>query len=120
MTGPTTADLRTPTGVRIAPLVARPDLIRLKVIKKKFIEQMPAVGQGDHAVPPGLEVVGVAEDWVVCRDGENRLVKAAAWRWAKYLAEDSRTEPPMGSTEWDGAYAEANDLINTYPQIFQD
>jgi len=126
MPDPTVQDIRMPSGVRVPTLVADPTLIKIRAIKRKYVDQIPQYGGTHGATLPGawhLEVIGATDAWVVCRRGSSPyLLKIHRVSWVDHLCEGIRKEP---DEEGFGARLracreDAAKQIEAYPQLFED
>jgi len=92
-------------------------LIKVQVIKKKYIEQMPKVEVRD--LSDDAEILGHTDypgRWVVVND-KGRLVRVHEHKFLSYWNHVVRLD--MDGTP-DGSIERANRTLEALPQIFQD
>lgn len=96
------------SGCKIARLVDKPELVKVLVIKAKFVDQMEKV---KYPMPEGLAVVGTTGGWVILRKENGHLIRAHRMDWMDHLtfhAGDQKT-----------AREEANQQLDGYSQLFE-
>ncbi len=108
------SDIKTKTGVRVVTAVDDRELIQVKTIKAKFLEQMPTLGVQELKNLPSdeIHVVGATKAWIVFQGKGDLLRKAHRTHWHQYL---------MAGADWSEENLHvAATQINNYTQLFED
>jgi hypothetical protein len=94
----------------VAMVVADKDLLRVSTIKKKFVEQMPKLN-APELKKGGFEIVGHVSHGAFFVIKMGRIFAKTHWTdLCEYLRDE------MGQTQ----IVMHNDVMNTYPQLFED
>lgn len=103
-------------------ILKTPELIKIKTIKKKHMEQIKDVNNlGERALhlrAEELDVIGLCDYWIVFwHNVTGRLYKCHQTDYIQYIAwfahEKNNADPKL-------AIEDAHILVRTFPQIFED
>jgi hypothetical protein len=109
--GETMNEIQTDTALTQVGIVSEPQLVQVKTIKRKYVEQMPRVG--DHSnPPPEVEVLGASGAFVVLLEPNGHLIKCHRVDWVAYLMKES--------SDYKAGLAQAHATLDSYPQLFED
>ncbi len=116
---PQTVDVKETEFTRRFRFIKDADLIKVKTIKKKYVDQLPEWEVGEIPIPPGADIIGRADFWIVVRRGKI-LGKVHHMKMVGYIRDEI-----LNTDDFEGSYTDANDeafrfMDDDIDQLFQD
>lgn len=97
-------------------LVSEPNLITVRVLKKKFLDQMEGVAK--HLKLDEIEIIGIADHEIVFRDKNSKLKKVHRSFFIDALMAKFGSVPY--SMTYDDLMKKIDDVLVSLPQLFTE